>query len=63
MTVIRRPRNEISRNRQWAEMAADLLDEGMTDAEVAAELDILWRQLLPVEADLRAWLAKQGEGE
>jgi hypothetical protein len=38
MTVIRRPRNEISRNRQWAEMAADLLDEGMTDAEVAAEL-------------------------
>jgi hypothetical protein len=46
----------------WPEAIAAIKGAGLT-ADVALELDILWRQLLPVEADLRAWLAKQGEGE
>jgi hypothetical protein len=30
-------------------------------ADVALELDILWRQLLPIEDDLRAWLSQQSQ--
>ena len=46
----------------WPEAIAAIKAAGLT-ADVALELDILWRQLLPIEDDLRAWLAQQGEGE
>lgn len=36
--MTRRPRNEISRNKTLALRAAELLDDGMTDAAVAAKL-------------------------
>jgi hypothetical protein len=44
----------------WPEAIAKVKAAGLT-ADTALELDILWRQLLPIEADLRAWLAQQGE--
>ncbi len=46
----------------WPEAIAKIKAAGLT-ADVALELDILWRQLLPIEADLRAWLAQQGGEE
>ncbi len=45
----------------WLE-AVQLCRAHNVSADDALEMDVLWRQLLPVEYDLREWLAMQGGG-
>jgi hypothetical protein len=42
----------------WLDAIGAVKAAGLT-ADTALELDILWRQLLPIEDDLRAWLSQQ----